>query len=98
MTALLNLKVKGTFKAVRYSGSSTHFAAIQHWVETGEYKEPTISTQDIRSNVLKLPDDSAYLINAGDYVVAHYIDAEDVGFRVCSPEELNMFLEIQEEP
>ena len=40
MTALLNLKVKGTFKAVRYSGSSTHFAAIQHWVETGEYKEP----------------------------------------------------------
>lgn len=95
MAALLNLKVKGTFKAVRYSGSSTHFAAIQHWVETGEYKEPIISTQDIRSNALKLPDDSMHLINAGDYVVAHYINGEDVGFRVCSPEELNMFLELE---
>lgn len=95
MTALLNLKVKGTFKAVRYSGSSTHFAAIQRWVETGEYTEPEISTQDIRKNALKLPDDSMLLLNAGDYVVAHYIDAEDVGFRVCSPEELDMFLELE---
>lgn len=95
MTALLNLKVKGTFKAVCYSGSSTHFAALQHWVKTGEYKEPIISTQDIRSNALKLPDDSMHLINAGDYVVAHYINGEDVGFRVCSPEELNMFLELE---
>lgn len=94
MTALLNLKVKGTFKAVCYSGSSTHFAAIQHWVKTGEYKEPVITTQDIRSNVLKLPDGSTYLIRAGDYVVAHCID-DDIGFRVCTPEELNMFLELE---
>lgn len=50
---LTNLKIRGTFQGVQFSGSSTHAAALQNWIDTGEYKQPGIATQDIRVAALK---------------------------------------------
>ena len=73
---LVNIKIRGTTQAVQYSGSSTHAGALQHWVETGEYKQPHISTQDIRPTTLNMPDGSIIELEAGDYLCVHTLGSE----------------------
>lgn len=62
-------KINSNVEAVRFSGSTTSAAAIKHWMETGVYKHPKITTRDYHDFYEKTPKGGIVTANPGDYIV-----------------------------
>lgn len=85
---LINVIPKGLIQAVLYNGSSTQAAAIQAWVNTGDYNEPGIYTRDYNPMMLYQKDNSALLVKPDTYVIRHVFE-DEVGFDLISKEEFD---------
>lgn len=69
-------------KAVKFTGSTTMVAAINHWIKTDIYKKPQVVTRDIRFSFQT--EVGNMTVNNGDYVVK---DVQSGTFSVMSAEK-----------
>lgn len=55
-------------EAHRFDGSTTSLAAICHWMDGGEYIEPTMVTRDIRNLYIDTLE-GEMIAKPGDYII-----------------------------
>lgn len=84
-------------EVTKFNGSSTDISRIEKWVRTGELRESTLSTRDLRTFKL-MTWKGEITVSPGDYVIKVIGDQfyPSVGddFSVCSPEEFEEMYEL----
>lgn len=68
-------------EAVRFDGSSTMLTAINRWIETGEYTEPSVATRDMRAIIFQTGEGDV-TVEPGDWIIRDALGE----FYPCKPD------------